>query len=346
MRFPRWGGNGRGFLNVLRGVCLLLAAIPAFAQAYTIRVFGADEGLGNLAVQSVIQDRRGYLWAGTLNGLYRYNGERFEHFGIAEGLPDSAVISLAATPDGNVWAGSARGVALFRGGRFQKVSFGERFKVGEAIGIGYPSGLGVEPRTGALWIATSRGLARIKPEAMQDTVPNVHFVPELPPVSVNCVGFGAAGAVWFSDSSQLYRWTSHGMWKPGAEAGVPKDQWQAILADRDGNMWVRSITRLLMLKPGSRKFTSESGGLPKAELGALGLDPDGRIAVPTVLGLARKSWRALANHRAGQWPANQLGLLHHGGPRRFALDRNKWWRGCSLAWLRRLGGLDDSNVAG
>ena len=61
-------------------VCLDVAS-PVEAQQYSFRYYGTEEGLTNLAVKAVFQDRTGFLWAGTENGLFRYDGQRFERFG-------------------------------------------------------------------------------------------------------------------------------------------------------------------------------------------------------------------------------------------------------------------------
>ncbi len=45
---------------------VLAFAAPAVAQEYSFRVYGAAEGLQNLVVLSLAQDRVGYIWAGCL----------------------------------------------------------------------------------------------------------------------------------------------------------------------------------------------------------------------------------------------------------------------------------------
>lgn len=280
---------GRGSLAWRLAALAALAAAPALPQVYRFRVFGTDDGLGNLAILCTAQDRLGYLWAGTLNGLYRYDGDRFERFGVKEGLPDPGIVSLAVTPDGSVWAGTPGGVAVFRAGRFQMVDFGE------SAGVKYPASLGVEPHTGALWIATNIGLARLGPETFREAVPRAHFMKGLPRADLNCVGFDVDGSVWFADSEKVHRWKGQ-LRSLGSDAGVFKDSWQALLTDKQGNLWARSPAHLLVRAPGARRFAAADDGLPAAEFGFLALDPDGQVAVPTVLGLARRSgtaWRIL-----------------------------------------------------
>jgi ligand-binding sensor domain-containing protein len=68
-------------------VFLLLTTGVLFAQEYSFRTFGNAEGLGNLAVRQIYQDQVGFIWVSTEDGIYRYDGERFEAFGPAQGIP-------------------------------------------------------------------------------------------------------------------------------------------------------------------------------------------------------------------------------------------------------------------
>jgi ligand-binding sensor domain-containing protein len=78
----------------LRFACL----IPlAFAQRYSFKYYGQEEGLSNLATECLFQDRAGYLWVGTQNGLCSYDGASFTRFGESEGLLSSS-IRIASEP--------------------------------------------------------------------------------------------------------------------------------------------------------------------------------------------------------------------------------------------------------
>jgi ligand-binding sensor domain-containing protein len=50
------------------------------AQEYGFRSLGTEEGLNNLAILRTYQDRAGFLWVSTEDGIFRYNGDRFEAF--------------------------------------------------------------------------------------------------------------------------------------------------------------------------------------------------------------------------------------------------------------------------
>src|SRR5260370_27717329 len=91
------------------------------AQRYNFKFYGEDEGLQNLGVQVVLQDRAGFLWVGTQNGLYRYDGSRFSAFGKAEGLPGARIESLHESIDGTLWVGTRTGLARRKSVRLETV---------------------------------------------------------------------------------------------------------------------------------------------------------------------------------------------------------------------------------
>src|ERR1700688_4483715 len=75
---------------------IVLLSVPQLcrAQRYNFQLYGQAEGLSNLVPLCMLQDRTGFLWVGTQNGLFRYDGTRFEMFDTTQGLPSSRVLSL------------------------------------------------------------------------------------------------------------------------------------------------------------------------------------------------------------------------------------------------------------
>jgi ligand-binding sensor domain-containing protein len=89
-------------------LAVLLIAANAPAARYRFRQFGPDDGL-NSAVTRLLQDRAGFLWVGSGNGLFRYDGAHFQRFGMEEGLPGASVRCLKEGPDGSLWVLTSRG---------------------------------------------------------------------------------------------------------------------------------------------------------------------------------------------------------------------------------------------
>src|SRR5438132_920623 len=132
----------------------LALALPAWlaAQHYPFRTYGQDEGLTSPAIRSIYQDRAGYLWVGTSNGLFRYDGDRFQRFGKEEGLQDARIRAIHETPGRVLFVATAVGVARLEGERFLAVDLGG--KVSLAIGSALAS-----DRSGRLYVACDRGLS-------------------------------------------------------------------------------------------------------------------------------------------------------------------------------------------
>src|SRR4249920_2488605 len=91
----------------------ILFAFPAvvFSQAETFEVTKFDEtsGLQSNAINAMLQDSRGYLWFGTTNGLYRYDGYSFKVFRKIKGdnssLPENTVLRISEDKTGTLWLG-------------------------------------------------------------------------------------------------------------------------------------------------------------------------------------------------------------------------------------------------
>ncbi|MBI5464370.1 MAG: hypothetical protein HY966_05390, partial [Ignavibacteriales bacterium] len=84
-------------------------------------VFDSSNGFRGSDIFALFEDSQGILWIGCLNGLFRYNGERFTHFTIQDGLPSNDVRTITETPDGTLWIGTVDGVAVIRNGRFSPI---------------------------------------------------------------------------------------------------------------------------------------------------------------------------------------------------------------------------------
>ncbi|MGY3090613.1 signal transduction histidine kinase/CheY-like chemotaxis protein/HPt (histidine-containing phosphotransfer) domain-containing protein [Hymenobacter sp. UYAg731] len=89
---------------------LLTWARPASAQQAYLRQFGPTEGFRPAFVYALLQDRQGYLWLGTGEGLIRYDGTQFTAFTKKDGLAEDFVVSLREEPaTGRLWVGHYQG---------------------------------------------------------------------------------------------------------------------------------------------------------------------------------------------------------------------------------------------
>jgi signal transduction histidine kinase/ligand-binding sensor domain-containing protein/DNA-binding response OmpR family regulator len=68
-----------------------------------------EDGLSHNTIRSVIQNKEGFIWIGTYNGINKYDGYRMQHYNFSNtenGLSSNIIITLFEDKKGNIWAGT------------------------------------------------------------------------------------------------------------------------------------------------------------------------------------------------------------------------------------------------
>ncbi len=260
----------------------------ALAQQYSFQTFDFDSGLNNLAVESIFQDREGFLWVGTQNGLFRYDGRGFTEFGPKEIASGAFILSIHQTPDGTLWLGTTHGLYRQEAGRFvQAVLPG-----GDEQRVNGKSGLASDSR-GRLYAATRLGLAigeRVGPR--QDWVFKLVTRTEgegrtsraVAGVTVTRDGrviFGCVKSLCELDERDRIRLLSI---QPDKEHGP----WSFLFENQQGDLYIRSESHLEVLRKGGSRFEPAPGPLDLRSpwVPQLGEDYKGRLLIPVLGGLA------------------------------------------------------------
>jgi diguanylate cyclase (GGDEF)-like protein len=260
---------------------LLTAAGGALcAQEYSFRTYGVAEGLNNLAIRRIFQDRAGFIWVSTENGIYRYDGDRFEAIAPAQGIPLNSGVAFGDAPDGSLLAGGSIGLYRLSGNRFEKIPGG--FQT-----ISWAQGIESDGK-GHTFLGTDTGLVELYSQAGQDPFGQRRF-----PQPAGTSGPGASGilvdgdVLWYGCGEQLCRMDSLGTRVFGRESGLPDRELQVILKDGAGNLWVRARNAGVFEWPaGKAKFQRPKMPLSPENLGGVpAVDSGGRILLPTPVGL-------------------------------------------------------------
>ena len=273
-------------------LALLLAglvwAAPARAQQYSFQVFDFDSGLNNLAVETIFQDREGFLWVGTQNGLFRYDGRGFLEFGRKEIAPGSLIMSLHQTSDGTLWIGTTKGLYRRQNGRILHTVL----PASELQRVNGKTGLASDER-GRLYVATRGGLAIgtqagpkrewvFKLVAREDVAdPLGRAVASVAVTRSGRVLFGCGTDLCELDERDRIRLTPA---QPGPKLGP----WSFIFEDAHGDIYVRSARSLEVLWKGAARFEPLPGpvDLRSPWVPQLGADYEGRLLIPVLGGLA------------------------------------------------------------
>lgn len=167
--------TGAGTLPSLVRRLAVLALLVAFspglrAQLADLRVarVSTRDGLSQSIVLSMMQDRHGFLWLGTRDGLDRYDGYAFRSFRYdpfdTTSLSDYIVTAVAEDSAGYIWAGTAAGGINRldrRTGRSQHFRY-DASNV-HSLNSDRVNAVGVD-RRGCVWVETEHGLHRFDAE--------------------------------------------------------------------------------------------------------------------------------------------------------------------------------------
>lgn len=289
---------------------LVLVALcgRAAAQQLPLKIYGQAEGLGNLAVSALAQDAAGYLWIGTENGLFRFDGAGFRHYGRDEGLDDNAVSALFGSRSAGMWVATYDRFFHVVDGRLVPVLF-----EGKQIGVwpGQPLAESADKRV--LLVTDGGPLLTVAPRGSGFDVRPVFTPAQLraTPALAKIVSIfaDADGSLWMGCRQALCHAVGGGVAVADDKDGLPADAWTSIARDPEGTLWVRSATRVFARPAGAHGFEDRTPpGVGKRALRTeLYVDPNGRMLTNDDAGIVR--WER------GQWQpfGAQQGLRAGGG---------------------------------
>jgi PAS domain S-box-containing protein len=204
--------------------------------------WGPKDGAPTVII-ALAQTSDGYLWLGSPDGLYRFDGVVFEHYQPQSGdpFPVHTVTSLLALPNGDLWIGfSSGGVSLLRHGNASNYSVHE----------GMPNGAiwrFAQDREGTIWAATVNGLLRLEGSRWKLVGEDWNF----PGKSAYTVFLDGQGTLWASTEDTLV------FLPPGAKrfqpTGIRTGIVMQIAQATNGKLWMAETTRSVRPIPLSDK---------------------------------------------------------------------------------------------
>lgn len=294
-------------------LALLLAVVwagHANAQARPIRFehLGLERGLSQATALVLHQDRRGFLWVGTEDGLNRYDGYRFLTYaheeGDTDGLPGDHIYAIAEDAGGDIWVGTdGGGVGRWNHETDRFTWF--RHQTSGGLSSDHVRALVVEP-SGAVWVGTrDAGLNRIDPTTGHVTVLRAGGEGGLADDRVFALALDPAGLLWVGTDEGLQSLDLRG----GLElqpVAIDDDRIRALLVDHESGLWIGTQAgglHHLQRSPARHvRFSAEPGaphGLPSPTIRAIMQDHEDRIWVGTAAGLA------MLNRAAGTFSTYQ-----------------------------------------
>lgn len=203
---------------------------PSHVQAINV-----EDGLASNAVQSLLEDREGNVWLGTLAGLQRLTPHR-----VTPVKQLAIPRAIEVTPDGSVWVGTAAGLVRFS-------SSGRRVYT-DADGLPGTVVLALHTdRQGDLWVSAERGVVRFS----QGRFSPVLVAPG-PHVQRILTITGAGDTLWFRDFYlRLFRWRNGQLIPADDIPDTHRRTASSIEVGRSGTLYIGSSGGLLLVgRPG------------------------------------------------------------------------------------------------
>ncbi|MGE0103668.1 MAG: two-component regulator propeller domain-containing protein [Blastocatellales bacterium] len=252
------------------GVIVLIILIqmiaPDESHARQVRFHRLSIGQG-LLVKAIVQDQRGLMWFGTMDGLYRYDGYSFTLYRHdprdAGSLSDNDIRALFLDREGQLWAGTRKaGLNRFdylteRFTRFKHDPANPDSLSGDIV-------LAIhEDRSGKLWIgtyggldlydrATGRFIHHPRKQERQDAQA-IRYI--------RAIAQDQAGMLWVGTALGLYRYdpdtgnVRHLTSEATDPGSLIHNSVLSLCADQSGMLWVGTENGLDRYDPATGRFT-------------------------------------------------------------------------------------------
>ncbi|MGG2396849.1 two-component regulator propeller domain-containing protein [Pseudomonas sp. SH1-B] len=255
-----------------------LADADIFQQLEHRRWAESDDIPGQIGALAETLD--GYLWLGTGDSLFRFDGLRFRRYlspngqalgivssllatdaglwvGLRNGsvtlipqdgalaqfdLHQGVIYALASTPDGSLWAAANDGLMRFDGSRWQRVAKEANFAGDNAYNL-------FVDRQGLLWVASERGLHYLPPGESQFIDTGIETA------QIRQIAQAADGSLWLAqrDVAELLQVRLQQGQTTVRRVQVDEEI-NGLLPDRLGGLWLASAGAGLMYAPQSTQL--------------------------------------------------------------------------------------------
>lgn len=239
-------------------IFLPLSAAPAESPAYRFQTYSVEQGMSSAEIYTVLQDRTGFLWIGTTNGLHRFDGYSFTVFRNvpfdSTSLSANFIFHLCEGREGDLWVAAAgQGVCRFDAvtGRVKRLAA----VAADTTRISSDEGTRIyADRNGTVWYGTLSGTVdRI--DEWSGAVRRLSYG-ETGNAAVRGFAEEEQGSMFILTARRLLSVSRDGTVSsvPGLPPAAAENGYSAMLRDASGRLWIGAAGRLWMRERGGEAF--------------------------------------------------------------------------------------------
>ena len=247
---------------------LLLLSVVSLAQPYSVKQLGIEKGLSNNYVVSIAQDKQGFLWFATEEGLNKFDGTRFITYLKNEDLTRQGITGnelnclLDDPQDSILWIGTQRaGLNAYDYVNNTFLCYRHDGENPESLITDDVTKI-VAATDGNLWITTYwRGGDYFDKKAGKFIHYNTQTVPGLASDNIWSVVDGGDGKLYmghvhhgFSVLSLKDKKVKNFMHDPEDPVSLPGNGVTCIYKDLSGNIWLGTDRGLALFNPEAENF--------------------------------------------------------------------------------------------
>jgi len=128
-------------------------------QSINYLKYSIPEGLPSQEVYEIFQDKKGFIWIATDNGISKFDGEKLKTYHLKDGLSDPVVFSFHEDPQNKIWLRTYSGKICYIEDGYIK-----RFKENNLLSNIIKDDIlySIAEDSGSLWFATGKLMGQIK----------------------------------------------------------------------------------------------------------------------------------------------------------------------------------------
>lgn len=229
-----------------------------------------EEGLSQATVETILQDKKGYIWIGTNDGLNRYNGYSFEVFredkNDKNSIANNYILALEEDKDGNIWVGTIKGLSKISSDYKTITNYFDSEEDGNLSH--YKIGGILVLDDGTILVGTSDGMNIYN--KYSDSFERIYNNGELSNEDIYSLDQDEEGNIWVGTANGLNKISKGSLevqqyYHDDNRNSIGENSIYKVYCDKDGIVWIGTLTKgasRIDTKTGEIKnFFEESWGL-------------------------------------------------------------------------------------